>query len=243
MKIIFSILSKEFIGYFKNYTAYIILSIYLLLSFAATFYSAYFFDNNNSNLISFFIYQPEILNIVLPALTMKMWADERRHGTIEVLLTLPISIKKFVYGKYLAAFVFSLCMLFMVLPFVFYSSFLLDYDVLNLISAFSSLILVVAMLCAIGCLVSSFNHNAIISYISTVFCGWLLIGLNFDFIFNPLKTFFPLLLHRLYGCLNFHTHYQNLIQGQLGFDNVIYFTSIILLALWLNIVTVEHRKS
>lgn len=243
MKVLSTILHKEFFGYFKNYTAYIVLAIYLLLSFAATFYSAHFFDYDNTNLRSFFIYQPEILNILLPAITMKMWAEERKQGTLEFLLTQPICINKFVYGKFLASVIFSLCMLFMVIPFVVYLSYLINYDILNIISSFIGVALVMILLCAIGCTISSLNSNAIVAYLSSVFVGWILENTNFDFIIEPLKSIVPLSIHKLYGVLNFRVHYQNIIEGQLSFDSIIYFATITILTLWLNVVVIEKRRS
>ena len=243
MKVLLVITHKEFWGYFRNYTAYIVLAIYLMLSFVATFYSANFFAYNNNNLISFFIYQPEILNIVIPAITMKMWADEHRQGTLEFLLTQPISVTKLVMGKFFSAFLFSLCMLVMVLPFVFYSSRLVSYDVLNIVSSFIAVILVMGILCAIGCMISAFNNNAIIAYLFSVIMGLGVENINFDFLFQPLNSIIPLSMHKLYGALNFSLHYQSMIEGEMPVDSLIYCISIILVALLLNIVIVEKRKS
>lgn len=242
MKIIWAIANKEFNGYFKNYTAYIVLSVYLLLSMGATFYSAYFFDYNNCSLISFFIYQPEILNILVPALTMKMWADERRHGTLEFLLTQPVKHTSMVLGKFLASVEFGIILLLTTVPFILYSSFLVKLDVLNLISSFLALIFTMISLCALGCLISSLNNNTIIAYLSSLFCGWLWQNINFDFVLYPLQNIFPLIQHRLYGFLNFHYHYQAQLQGQLGADNLIYFLVTIFFALWLNTIIINHRK-
>jgi len=243
MRVLLAVLHKEFFGYFRNYTSYIVLAIYLVLSFAATFYSADFFDYNNSNLISFFMYQPEILNVVLPAITMKMWADERRQGTLEFLLTQPVSITKLVLGKFLSAFIFGLCMIFMILPFVFYLSTLISYDVLNIISSFIAVILVMGILCALGCTVSAFNNNAIIAYLFSVVIGWVVENTNFDFLLKPLNTIIPLTMHKLQGVLNFRTHYQSMIEGELPINTLIYGIIFIILTLWLNIVVVEKRKS
>lgn len=243
MKVMLTAAAREFNGYFKTYTAYIVLGVYLLLSFAAVFYSAQFFEYDNRGLISFFIYQPEILNILLPALTMKMWAEERRQGTLEILLTQPVRLPKLVLGKFLAAFAFSICLLLMFCPFVAYMSSLVEYDILNLIAAFIGEILVMAALCALGCMVSAFNGNVIIAYLSSVFVGWIWENVNFDFIISPLIKCFPLLTQRLSGVLNFGPYYQAVIQGQIGPDAVIYFVSVTVFALWLNVIAVNSRRA
>lgn len=243
MNIIRTVAAKEFNGYFKTYTAYVVLGVYLLLSFAAVFYSASFFEYDNRGLISFFVYQPEILNILLPALTMKMWAEERRQGTLEFLLTQPVRLPLLVLGKFLAAFAFGLCLLLTILPFVIYASSLVEYDVLNLISAFCGAVMAVAALCALGCMVSAFNGNVIIAYLSSVFVGWIWENGNFDFMISPFVSWFPLLTQRLSGVLNFSPYYQAVIQGQIGLDAVGYFVSVTVFALWLNIIAVNGRRA
>lgn len=242
MKVLKAVIAKEFSGYFKTYTAYIVLAIYLLLSFAITFYAAYFFEFNNRNLVSFFVYQPIVLNVLLPALTMKMWAEERRQGTLEFLLTQPVSYQKLVIGKFLAALLFGIILLGMTVPFIIYSAHLFSLDYLNILSGFIGLLLVTSLLSAFGCLVSALNNNVIIAYLSTVFLGWILIGTNFNFLLQPIKEIFPLLSSRLNGILNFETHYQWLIQGQCSVSTIIYFCSQIGIALWLNILIIEWRK-
>ena len=242
MKVLYTQISKEFSGYFKSCTAYIVVGVYLLLSFAATFFSAHFFEYDNQGLISFFMYQPEILNMLLPALTMKMWAEERRQGTLEFLLTQPVSIEKLVVGKFLAAFLFCALMLMMTIPFFVYSSYLVMIDKLNVLSALTAVMLLMAGLCAMGCLISAFNKNVVIAYLSTVFVGWLLLNGNFDFLLFPFKQIYPLLQSRLSGILDFAPHYHSMIEGQISLESIIYFGSIMVFTLWLNVITIKWKK-
>lgn len=156
-----AVMQKEFAGYFRTPTAYIIIAVYLVLSMFATFYSAYFFAYDNSGLISFFTYQPEIFVVLMPAATMRLWADERRSGTIEFLLTQPVDYTAVVLGKFMAAAAFGLLMLALTLPFALYASTLVDLDMLNVLSAYLATVLAIALLTAAGCLVSVFNTNAV----------------------------------------------------------------------------------
>ena len=98
---------KEFAGYFRSGNAYIILGVYALLSFAATFYVGGYFTLDNTSLASFFLYQPEILTVLMPAVTMRSWTDERRHGTVEYLLTQPVDHASAVLAKFAAAWLFA----------------------------------------------------------------------------------------------------------------------------------------
>lgn len=234
----FVVLKKEFAGYFRTPTAFIIIGVYLILSMVSTFYSASFFNYDNSGLISFFSHQPEILTILMPAVTMRLWADEYRSGTIEFLLAKPISYKAVVLGKFGASCLFGWLMLLLTLPFAFNVSFLVSMDVRNVLSAYIATAFVIALLSAVGCLVSVFNSNAVLAYLFSVFLGWVITIWDFNFILVPIEGISPSIMN----ALNFYPNYQDMLMGQPGVDNIVYFVSLILLILWLNIVAIDYKK-
>lgn len=236
------IIQKEFTSYFRTPTAYIIIAVYLVLSMFATFFSAYFFAYDNTGLISFFTYQPEIFVVLIPAVTMRLWADERRSGTMEFLLTQPLNYTTVVLAKFLAACLFCWVMLAFTLPFTFYAAQLVNLDVLNVLSGYLAVILVIAFLAAVGCLVSVFNTNAVLAYLFSVFMGWLLTSFNFDFLLEPLLDISETISNRLSQSLNFYRNYQDIIMGQPGIDNLTYFLSFTLIFLWLNIAAIDYKK-
>ncbi len=238
----YTILKKEFGSYFRTPTAYIIIGVYLVISMFSTFYSAYFFMNNNSGLGSFFSYQPEILVILIPALTMKLWADERRSGTLEFILTQPISYNAIILGKFGAAVLFGILLLALTGPFVIYVSFLTELDWQNIVSGYLATILTIMVLTSIGCLISSFNSNAVLAYLFSVFVGWLLISLNYDFMLAPLFPLSENVTYLLSQSLNFYANYLDMTQGEPGLDNLTYFLSLTILILWINRVTIEYKK-
>ena len=239
---VWTIASKEFLGYFRTYTAYVVIAVYLLLSFGATFYAAYFFEYSNRNLISFFLYQPIILNLVLPALTMKMWAEEKKQGTLEFLLTQPIGYGELVFGKFLAAILFCLLLIVLMVPFIAYLSTLIELDALNSISSLIAEFLIMMMFCALGCLISALNSHTILAYLSTLFCGWFVESVNFNFLVKPVWLFFPTLGEDLKGILNFSTHYQPLLQGQMSIGSIGYFLFLSYGLLWLNKIIIQYNK-
>lgn len=239
----FSIFTKEFMSYFKTSTAYVILAIYVILSMAATYFVGYFFMLNNSNLTSFFSFQPEILALMIPAITMRSWADERRSGTIEYILTQPLNYATIVLAKFLASWAFGLLMLALTLPFWAYSNSIITLDNLNVLSAYLVCILIIGTFSALGCMVSAFNTNPVIAYIISIFVSWGVTNLNLNFLINPASSLSNEIYVRVIRSLNFIKHYQDFISGQVGLENIIYFVSIILLALWLNVVTIEYKKS
>lgn len=237
----YTIFKKEFFGYFRSRLAYFIIGIYLFLSMIATFYMGAFFELNNTELFSFFYFQTDVFSLVVPALTMRLWADERRSGTIELLLTQPLDYKSIVWGKFLSAWAFCLMLLLTTLPFWFCLNYLSPLDNLNISSSYLALILITGVLCALGCSISAFNKSPVIAYIGTLFLSWLIITSNFDFIIRSMDISGGLLMQMVQS-LNFMKHYQDLVTGQLGLDNIIYYLSLIILPLWLNVITVEYKK-
>lgn len=241
-KQIYLIFSKEFNSFFRTKLAYFILGIYIFLSMLTTFYMGYFFNLNNSSLFSFFYFQSDIFTLLIPAITMRLWADEYKSGTIELILTQPLHYTSVVIGKFFAAWTFCLLMLAMTFPLWAYTAALLPVDNINIISSYIGCFLICGALCAVGCAVSAFNRNPIVAYLSTVFIFWILIIFNFDFAFEWLHIPAELSI-KFSQSLNFYHHLQNMLTGQIGFDNIIYYFSIIFLALWLNTTTIEYKKN
>lgn len=239
----FSIFTKEFMSYFKTGSGYVILAIYIVLSMAATFYFGGFFVLNNSGLSSFFNFQPEILALLIPAVTMRTWADERRSGTIEYLLTQPVNYVSIVLAKYFSACVFGVIMLSLTLPFWIYSDTLITLDNLNILSGYLVCVLIVCTFAALGCVVSAFNTNPVIAYIVSIFVSWGVTNINLNFLIAPAGKMANEVFVKIIQSLNFSKHYLDFISGQIGMENIIYFLSIIILALWLNVVTIEYKKS
>ena len=173
---------------------------------------------------------------------MKLWADERRSGTLEFILTQPISYNAIILGKFGAAVLFGILLLALTGPFVIYVSFLTELDWQNIVSGYLATILTIMVLTSIGCLISSFNSNAVLAYLFSVFVGWLLISLNYDFMLAPLFPLSENVTYLLSQSLNFYANYLDMTQGEPGLDNLTYFLSLTILILWINRVTIEYKK-
>ena len=217
---------KEVGSYFKTGAFYFAFVIYLILSMLAAFFLMMFFDVNNQELSSFFYYQPTILVFVIPALTMRLWVDEKKSGTLEFLLTQPISYKIVVLTKFLAAFSLGVLMLLATFPLWFYASLYINMDNMSILSSYIGCILIMGMFCALGCVVSVMCNNAITAYLLGVFvCG------VFSFLkLAPLES------------LSFARNYQDFFSGQVGVDSLMYFLSIIFFSLWFNLAVVENSN-
>lgn len=238
----YTIFSKELYSYFNTNLAYVLLSTYILLSMAANFFVSDFFNMDNIDLFSFFYFQSYIFIVLIPAFTMRQWSEERKSGSIEFLLTQPISLLTIVLGKFLAAWILCIIMLSISLPFWIDMNLNFKLDNLNILSAYLGCILVAGVFCAVGCMVSSFNNSPISSYIITLFVLSGICFSNFGAIFKlfPFNNeISPLIIQSL----NFNKHFYDMLLGQISFDNILYFFSLIFLSLWLNVASIEYKKS
>ena len=205
------IFSKEFGGYFRSRLAYFLIGAYAFISMFAAFYMGAFFDLNNMELYSFFYFQGDVFALLVPALTMRLWAEERRSGTMELLLTQPVSYTAVALGKFLSAWVFCLLLLLATVPFLLCPAAIYPLDYLNILSSYLACFFIAGIFCSVGCCVSAFNKSPVIAY--------------------------------MIQSLNFSNHFQDLSGGQIGWDNIVYYLSMIILPLWLNVITVEYKKS
>lgn len=232
---------KEFGSYFRTKLAYFIIAIYAFLSMLTTFYMGNFFLFNNSELFSFFYFQTDTFAVLIPALTMRLWAEERKNGTMELLLTQPLSYTSVVIGKFLSAWVFCLMLLVTTFPFWIYINSIYPLDNLNIMSSYLGCILTTGALCAIGCCVSAFNKTPVVAYLSALFVSWVVVVGNFDFLIQDFNISNGIFIQMIQS-LNFIKHYQDMLLGQIGLDNIIYFATLMILPIWINIITIEYKK-
>lgn len=242
IKQFFVILKKELAAFFNANLAYILMAAYILLSMFITFFLGGFFSINNADLFSFFCFQSFVFAVLTPAFTMRLWAEERKSGTIEFLLTQPVSVTTIVFAKFFAAWVLCLIMLMLTIPFWIYMNVCFEADNLNILSGYFACMLTAGAFCALGCMVSSFNASPVSSYILTLFlCGFFVFG-NFGWLIG--KAGLPeRISSRIQSSLNFDKHYYDIISGQISLDNLLYFVLLIAFALWLNIVSIDYKRN
>ena len=220
------IFSKEFGGYFRSRLAYFLIGAYAFISMFAAFYMGAFFDLNNMELYSFFYFQGDVFALLVPALTMRLWAEERRSGTMELL----------------SAWVFCLLLLLATVPFLLCPAAIYPLDYLNILSSYLACFFIAGIFCSVGCCVSAFNKSPVIAYIATLILSLIISTGNFDFLLSEFG-FSGNVMIRMIQSLNFSKHFQDLSGGQIGWDNIVYYLSMIILPLWLNVITVEYKKS
>lgn len=228
--------NKDFRAYFSNFNAYVIIGGYYILSFFFTIYFGDYFLREAEIINAYLSSQSIILLLILPAVTMRSWADEIKSGTIELLLTQPISYTSLVLAKFFAAYVFFLLLVLTSLPFVYLTDFLSISDIGATLCGYTGLLLCGGLFIAVGCLISWFNRNNILSYISTIFALLFITQFRFGTL-NLNEQILAL------NCLNFETNYGAFLSGVISISNVVYFVLGSTLCLWLNVVAMNHKKA
>ncbi len=242
MRNISIILKREFNSYFSTPIAYVFIVIFLILSGSLTFYMGNFFQREQADLIPFFSFHPWLYLFLVPAVTMKLWAEERKTGTIELILTLPIKTSEVVIGKFLAAWLFITFSLILTFPIWLTVNYLGSPDNGVIFSGYIGSLLMAGGFIAIGSCISSTTQNQVIAFIlSVVICFLFLLSGT-----SLVLDFFNLFLHHsivdTISSLSALTHFSSLTKGIIDFRDIIYYVTLILLWVYINIEIVDLKK-
>lgn len=236
MKNSYYIFKKEFLSYINSVALYVFLMVFSLTTswlFFKTFFLYGFADMRG-----FFNLFPWVFLFVLPAITMGLWAEEKRSGTIELLLTLPVSDYEVIIGKFLAAISIVVISFVMTIPVAYYVNKLGADDLGPIIGGYIGGILLAAVYISIGMFISSLTQNQIIAYILTVVvCFIFLIAGEPLVLFTVPKSIVPIVEY-----LSFTSHFEHIGRGVLDSRDIVYFFSLIILFLTFNSAVLETRK-
>src|ERR1700744_767650 len=167
-KYVWPIFKREFAAYFATPLAYVFIVIFLVAMGAFTFYVGRFYDNGIADLSVFFAYHPWLYLFLIPAIAMRLWAEERRSGTMELLLTLPVPLWATVLGKFLAAWVFAGLALVLTFPIWITVNYLGDPDNGVILASYAGSILMAGAYLAIGACISATTDNQLSAFVVTV---------------------------------------------------------------------------
>ncbi len=236
MKDVITILNRELKSYFDSPIGYVFITVFLVLS-GWLFYSGFFLVNQAS-LRAFFDLLPWMYLFFVPAVTMRLWSEENKQGTMELLMTLPVRDIDVVIGKFLASFMFLTFTVFLTFPLILSVTALGRPDMGPIIGGYLGAVLMGGAYLAIGMFASSLNENQIITFIlGVVICfGMFIIGESFVLMRAP-GSWVPLLQH-----LGIGAHFRSIGRGVIDSRNIIYYLSVIGFFLFLNIKALENRK-
>ena len=236
------IFDRELRGYFRTPLASIFLLVFLALSSGMTFFLGRFFERDQADLIAFFSWHPWLFLILMPAIGMRLWAEERRSGTIELLITLPVTNTQLVVGKFLASWVFTLIALVLSMPIWITVNYLGDPDNnVILISYIGSWLMAGAFL-ALTCL-STLTKNQVIAFIISSISGFVLIMAGFSLILSAVRSWAPVWITETISSMSFLSHFSRIQMGVFDLNSLIFFLSMIILCLWINIQLVQIKKA
>jgi len=243
MKNIITIFKRELGSYFATPVAYVFIVIFLIMSGAMSFYLGNLYERGQADLSPFFQYHPWLYLFLVPAIAMRLWAEERKSGTIELLMTLPISVGQSVIGKFLAAWVFIGIALILTFPIWITINYLGDPDNGVILAAYLGSFLMAGGFLAIGSCISAMTKNQVIAFIITVVICFLFLLAGSPLVLNFFKALIPQNIVDAISSLSFLTHYASLAKGVIDIRDVIYFVSLIGFWLYANTIIVEMKKA
>ena len=237
------IFDRELKGYFRTPLASIFLLVFLALSSGMTFFLGRFFERDQADLTAFFAWHPWLFLILMPAIGMRLWAEERRSGTIELLITLPVTNMQLVIGKFLASWIFTLIALILTMPIWVTVNYLGDPDnSVILISYIGSWLMAGAFLALTSCL-SALTKNQVIAFIISSISGFVLIMAGFNLVLSSVRSWTPTWVTETIGSMSFLSHFSRIQMGVFDLRTLIFFVSMIILCIWINVQLVQIKKA
>ena len=230
------IFKRELMGYFNSPIAYIFITVFLGLS-SWLFFKG-FFVVGEASVRMFFGLLPWVFLFFIPAITMRLWAEEKKSGTMELLMTLPVTDAEAVLGKFLASFAFLILSLVLsfVLPII--VSVLGDPDPGQIVGGYVGAVLMGGAFLAIGLFISSLTENQIVAFIISVVAIFVLFILGEDFVLFGIPDW----LVPVFSFIGLGGHYDSISRGVIDSRDVIYYVSVIVFFLYLNVKSIESRK-
>jgi ABC-2 type transport system permease protein len=238
-----AIVKRELWGYFGSPVAYVFIVIFLLLCGFFTFSVSHFYEMGQADLRAFFQWLPWIFLFLIPAVAMRLWADERRTGTIELILTLPVTLSELVVGKFIAAWIFISLALCLTFPLVLTVVYLGSPDPGAILCAYVGSFLMAGAYLSVGSMTSALTRNQVISFIiSVVICLFLVLA-GWPPVTEILSDWAPLWLVDGVAGFSFMSHFASLQRGVLDLRDVVYFCSVIFYMLFATGITLQNRRS
>lgn len=241
MNPILAIFKREFLGYFRTPVAYVFLAVFLIASIGLTWFVAGYFESNTASLNPFFIIFPWVFLFLIPAVGMRLWAEEKRSGTWELLFTMPLSIVHAVIGKFLAGWAFISVAILLTFTMPLTTAYLGNPDWGPILTGYLGSILMAGSYLGICSLASSLTRNQVISFVISVITCLVLVMLGWS-LFNDLLLGlqFPVWLVDALSNFSFVTHFESLTKGLLTLKDVVFFLSLTAFCLWLNVLVLER---
>lgn len=237
------ILRRELSSYFATPVAYIFIIIFLMLSGVFTFYLGQFFERGQADLSAFFNFVPWLYLVLVPAVAMRLWSEERRSGTIELLMTLPLSTFQVVLGKFLAAWLFMGLALALTFPFWITVNYLGEPDNGVILAGYLGAWFMSGGFLAIGSCLSACTKNQVVAFILTLVLCFVLVVAGFPIVQDVFSSWAPLWLVDGIANISFLTHFNAISRGVIDLRDIVYFSVLIVAFLYATALVVDAKKA
>ncbi len=237
-----AVFKRELKSYFSTPLAYVFLVVFLFFAGYMTFRNG-FYEARQADLRLFFINLPILFAFMVPATAMRLWAEERKVGSIELLFTLPVTITQAVLGKFLAAWLFLGIALSLTFPIVLTVFHLGHPDVGLIITGYIGAFLMAGGFLAIGCFFSALSKNQVIAFVlSVVACG-VLVFAGMPSTLNAISAFVPAGVVSAVEGLSFQMHFESIQRGVVQFKDIAYFIFLIVGWVAACVIVLDERKA
>lgn len=242
MRNVGTVFKREFAAYFATPLAYVFIVIFLALNGAFTFFIGGFFERGEASLAVFFSFHPWLYLFLIPAVAMRLWAEERKSGTLELLMTLPISTAAAVVGKFLAAWAFVAIAVALTFPIWITVNYLGNPDNGVIAASYVGSLIMAGSYLAIGACMSAATRNQVIAFIFGSVVSFLFLTAGMDIVLAFFRDWAPSVLLDIVSSLSFLTHFDAIMKGVIDARDVIFFASVIVVFLFINAVVVDSKK-
>jgi len=240
---IWTIAKRELGGYFTSPVAYVFIVIFLLLTGLFTFMIGRLLDRGEASLFWFFYWHPWLYLVLVPAIGMGVWAEERRLGTIELLLTMPVTTWQAIVGKFLAAWIFLGVALFLTFPVVITVNYLGEPDNGVIFCAYVGSFLLGGGYLAISTMTSAMTRNQVVSFIlSVVICLFLILA-GFPPVTDLIQNYVPQIIVDIIASFSVVPHFDGFKRGLIDLRDVIFFVSIIIFGLFTTSIIIRNLRA
>ena len=243
MKAAINVMRRELSGYFSTPVAWVFIVIFLVMSGVFTFYMGNFYERGSSDLDPFFQFHPWLYLFLVPAISMRLWAEERRSGTIELLLTLPLSTWQAVLGKFLAAWLFVGLALLLTFPVWITVNYLGNPDNGVILAGYIGSWLMAGGFLAIGSCMSALTRNQVVAFILSVVVCFVFLLSGLPMVTDLFSAWAPQALMDVIADFSFLAHFSTISRGVIDLRDLIYFGLVTGFWLLANTVVLELRKA
>jgi ABC-2 type transport system permease protein len=240
---IWTIAKRELVGYFASPVAYVFIVIYLLLNGFFTFMLGGFFERGEASLTAFFIWHPWLYLFLVPAAGMRLWSEERRSGTMELLLTMPITAWQAIVGKFLASWIFLILSLALTFPVVITVRYLGHADLGAIWAGYFGSVLLAGAYLAVACMTSALTRNQVISFILSVVICFFLILAGWEPVTNLLVRWAPDWLVSTVASFSVMPHFASFQRGVIDIRDVLFFASLAIFPLFITGVILRNLRA